>query len=57
METISLATSLGSKEQQNKFAQLLFKTHMNYLDTEVNQSETNMIRLQFHKCFQKVNSM
>ena len=54
-EMISPATSLSSEEQQNKFAQLLFKVHMSYLDTEVNQSETSLINLHFQKCFEKVN--
>ena len=48
-----MATSLHCKEQQNKFAQLLFKTHMSYSDTEENQ--TSLINLHFQKCLQKVN--
>jgi hypothetical protein len=55
MDVVSLATSLSSEEQQNKFAQLLFKTHMSYLDTEDNQSKTSWINLHFQKCLQKVN--
>ena len=53
MEVVSMATSLSSEEQQNKFAQLLFKTHMSYSDTEENQ--TNLINLHFQICLQKVN--
>ena len=53
MEVVSMATSLRSEEQQNKFAQLLLKTHMSYSDTEENQ--TSLINLHFQKCLQKVN--
>ena len=53
MEVVSMATSLSSEEQQNKFAQLLFKTHMSYSDTEENQ--TSLINPYFQKCLQKVN--
>ena len=52
MEIVSLATSL-SEEQQNKFAQLLFKTHMSYLDAEEDQPKSTS--LHFQKCLQKVN--
>ena len=50
IEVMSLATSLSS-EKQNKFAQLLYKTHMSYLDSEA----TSSIFQHFLKCFQKVS--
>ena len=52
MEIITLETNL-SHEKQNKLAQLLYKTHMCYLDSETNQ--TNKISQSFCVCFRKVS--
>ena len=54
MAFVSLASSLSS-EKQNKLAQLLFKTHMSYLDSNANESERKLIKQQFQKCFEEVN--